>query len=509
MNKGARTEDMSSSTAEPGVADLRQKLASNRMIYTFPPSLGICKSRSMVKNVYPSSSYKDNSLMVIHLNSGEGYVNPQTSYIGFQGGFVAAGPVVAGTNTCARFGVGSAANFFRSATLTSATGTEIERVEQVNLAAVFTDRYMRMDSNQLETIGRAQGYESKFNNTIRSGGADTLSGKVGDFLVEVPDHPLSDDINDTSLSSNTVAGDSKGISKSVGQIGQTSVIAAGADVNNLPVWVVPLAAVLGLFRQTKLLPSVLLSGARLEIQLESGIRSLCWDANQTTPSFQIINPYVMLDTYILEDSVLLALQKIAQQEGLEYVFSSVDTTQVSLNNNIVELDVRKALSIGNTILAVRHPAPADTDSTIDNFSTGGLRWRQWQFNLGSLYMPNQVMQLAVAPAQDTDQKMAFAIRPFSTEFYNAALYATEGYMQQGTTVRYDDYMFRIGCVGATLERSTLLSLSGMPVASARQLHLSARLTDGSSPGQQTHVITLFLYYTVLVKSFLDRTLVRI
>ncbi len=462
-----RSEDMSAalvSEGKSGVADLKTKLQSNKLVYSFPPSLGVCKSRSLVKNVAPSTSYNDGQLMVIHINSGDTYVNPQTSYISFQGGWVSGVAPPGDAKTNAYFGTGSAANFFNSVTLTSASGVEIERVESANLCAVFMDRVMgNLSQNQLWTVAGASGYTYGFDSVDRK-----ISGSVPGAAAW----------------------------------GQTTAL--------LPYWTVPLGTVLGLFKASKLIPPYLLSGARIEFQLETALNALQYTSTTTVtaPTFQIVNPALNLDCYILEDAVQLALQKIAAKDGLVFAYNTVDVTNIDIvGSGTVEVDCRKAVSVANTILAIRRPPISNvvaTQQVLDNFATGKNRWYQMQFNLGSLYLPNQVMTVPSGLASVATA--ASSVQSGWAEFYTNTMYAVEGYTTSGTACTFSDYFLRNACVGATLERSTVLSLSGMPVASARAIHLSARLT--SSSGDDNHTITLMLIYTRLAKLFLDRVIIR-
>jgi hypothetical protein len=433
MSKGGRVDDFVGNTGiqEGGVADLKSKLQSNRLVYSFPPSLGVCKARSLVRNVFnaPASGYTDRSQMVIHLNPGEAFVNPATSYLTFQGGVVSASAYT--------WGVGSSLNAFLTATLTSASGTEIERVERVNQTGLFLDRvWGEMTRDQMSCVGRAMGY------------------------------------SDTPVACN------------------------GATAAELPVWVIPLGKIFGLFRSQKLLPSQLLSGAKIELTLDVGSRAVVLAGSVAAPTLTILNPSIVLDTYILEDSVMLALQRVCAKDGLEYAFQTVDNNQASSTTTGLDLDIRKAVSVANSIIVARYPAPQATailESTIDTFSTGANLFTQFQFNLGSLYMPNQTMVKTSTAAAEAAL----------TEFYYNVLYATENYSATTAPLTITEYATKLGCVAATLERSTLLSLSGMPVALSKQLHLSATFSS-SGP----HVIYSMLNYTALAKIYLDRVLIR-
>lgn len=475
MSKTARSDDVAASSGagagsvDTGAVDLKEKLSSNRMVYSFPPSLGVCKSRSLVRNNFPSQTYLGGTPMVIHLNSGEAFVNPETSYIVFQAGAVLATPLTNYTTT----GIGSAANFFRTAILTSASGTEIERVELCNLVAVVNDRDSRMDQNYLQTNAVAAGY------------------------------------GPTNIDPSVIAGTTPVTAGSRGPAGQ---LASATALNQLPTFAVPLQSILGLFRAKKLIPSALLSGARLEIQLETPERALNWQgATMAATGYSIYNPFVVLDSYILEDSVLLALQKIAQSDGLDYTFTTVDVTQGTFTNqNDIEMDVRKAVSIANRVTVLRHPPPAATatEAALDSFNTSGNRFLEWQFNLGSLYMPNQRQSLpqpGFATAGTTDISVGLQNYAGLKEFYHNTLYAFEGYTPTGTSLTYQDYVYNLAQIGCTLERSTLLSLSGMPVASARQMHISAKMVPATV---NNHVISVLLEYTVLCRCFLDRVIIR-
>jgi hypothetical protein len=160
------------------------------------------------------------------------------------------------------FGSGSCANLIRRIILTSRSGDEIERIERVNLLAPILDRFER-DKHWLETIGSMAGYNAS---------------------PAVP----------------------------------TTTIAAGATTR----FVLPLSCISGLFRNfDRLLPSMLMSGLRIEIEWERPDVALTYAGTPTSPGYEITELQLALDSYTMTDSVQRTLNETAALSGLEVVFA--------------------------------------------------------------------------------------------------------------------------------------------------------------------------------------------
>jgi hypothetical protein len=376
-------------------------------------------------------------------------------------------------------GSGSALNFIRRITLTSRSGDELERVERVNQLAPILDNYTR-DPAWFRTIGKMMGYSPVRGRQDRySVGPKPVNEGYGQTLVNdatrnrffvdaVPQdiHPdgtnLALGAGDWSADGNVMKGDATGIVSSYRAAREVHGMHPGFIIPALTdsmtpgevTFIIPLSCMFGLFRTCdKLLPSMLTSGLRFEIEfedanvvargVEAGIpdyHNLQGEQHQgpqngevysryqsnknvmgnqigveagvaarlvTTLSdaydwppvstqlpnlvWTIEDPVITLDQYQLTDSMQRVLNEEAAMRGLEVVFTTYHNTQSSVNGNTIRQEMRKAVSRAlTTITKVRGQLSGSNSEILrDSFLSIGFDRLSWQVRLGSLYFPQQ------------------------------------------------------------------------------------------------------------------------
>ena len=330
------------------------------------------------------------------------------------------------------FGNGSCANLIRRIVLTSRSGDELERVERVNLLAPVLDRYEHSE-DWVSTIGGCQGYRDKA--TVKANAADIA-------------------VNDTNR------------------------------------YVLPLGSICGLFRSfDRLLPSMLCSGLRLELEWETAaVAFQSLDAG-AVPSYEITRLEVSADSYTLTDSVQRSLNETASLSGLEIVFASYFNTQSSTNtNSALQINIRKAVSRAlGVIMKV-----TDNIVSVGNDSTASTPWlfTQLQARVGALYFPQQPLQ-------------GDNVADVSREMY---FHSMRGFNKIGTPsappqVSYNDFLTRSGVFCQDLERSSVQQLTGIPINNSRSLEISAKFVD--VPAATGKLVDTWLTYTRLARVFLN------
>jgi hypothetical protein len=341
----------------------------------------------------------------------------------------------------ATLGSGSAINFIDSVTVTSLQGTEVDRTEGVASYARDNDRYT-YSQDYLNNIGSVMGYAST----------------------------------------------EKGVSGAPVPVVVPALTAAGtpADPKSRR-FCIPLSKLCGLCNTSVLLPSMLSGGLRFEIKLADFSTAL-ENAAGTTTGYTLTNVNMMLDSYQLADSIQKRLMAEASATGLEFFYETWDRTKHNITlSNKANITVRKAVSRAlsafaktRTIVGSVDELKRDSQASEPN-KVSGMFWR-----LGSLNFPNQRLTSL-------------------EEQYFYAQYAM-GKLQhphKNNSVSLDDFKDTEGIVAVSLERSSVLSLSGLPVNNSRTLQVEL---DYSS--SENRDIDIYMRYLQLARVFPNNILVK-
>ena len=262
-------------------------------------------------------------------------------------------------------------------------------------------------------------------------------------------------------------------------------------------FIIPMSLISGLFDYEYLLPSALMSGLRIEIVLASAIKALSGNA---AAQYRIKNCSIKLDSYQITDSISRQLNEAAASSGLEVVFRTYFTTVGTRSSANLNFESRRACSRALAAVYKEQPprlAVAATDPMASSTIALNYGPTAVQFRAGSLYFPNSVISgsgnSAPLVASPEIQAMAFTafnkygVDPVSSNV-DATVYSTNS------------------VIGTTLERSTALELSGIPLSNSRTLALNATFAD---PGAISMNSYLFLEYASLARVFISNCTVEV
>lgn len=471
----------------------RGLVSVNRLDYTLQPDLSVAVARSSKKHFFQQNTYTPTQRAICILNSGAEYFDPQNSYLRFD---VALPVNASAKNTNGlNLGAGSGCNFIRQLTLTSRSGDEIERIEQVNHLAVQLDRYMN-SPEWLNTQGEVIGYlnasetvgattEQAYPN--RTYGTSGVAGSSTNHSLFKPD---------TASGAQTKAS------------GKFCVVPTTTE-SVVSSFVIPLSCLSGMFKSfDRLVPSMLASGLRIEIEFETATDVGQWGSGITTPSYTIINPEIVLDQYQLTDSIMRVLNEEAALRGLEVVFSTwynhdVSFPAASTSGNI---QIRKAVSRALGILT-RISLPRGVGPTYDNFLARKADFTKYQVRVGALYFPQQGIS-------------STSVTRNLTELYHHTLRGLGKWKTPSapTGVPFMDFRGKgqaiTGVYDATggnasetfvsiytdLERSNTQKLTGIPVNNARVAEVF--FTRAAADADVSRV-NCYLHYVKLLRVFLQ------
>lgn len=150
---------------------------------------------------------------------------------------------------------------------------------------------------------------------------------------------------------------------------------------------VPLCALLNIFGTSRLIPSQLISGARLQLDLKpiGSKRVFDFDAAATNISYAISNAEIVVRTSRPTDETARELEKQAAANGLEFSWEAVYSQKHNVTTQLseqVSKSVARALRL--YVVPLERPAADFTDCVI---VPTGVQFSNAQTRAGSLYMP--------------------------------------------------------------------------------------------------------------------------
>jgi hypothetical protein len=240
----------------------------------------------------------------------------------------------------------------------------------------------------------------------------------------------------------------------------------------------PLSHLAGIFNRDKLMPAHLAAGLVVQITFDTDIRA--WNV---AGSFTASSMELVLDVYHLKPVVLRKLDAISASNGLEYWYESYHTSKYTTSASQFDADIAKAVSRAQMAWAKVQQSDQINEATEDAFlSDDSSNYVSAQWRLGSLYFPMKAL--------DSEQEM-----------YMFTQHAFDKLRDSNThnNVTFSTYSSNGAVLGVSLEKSTVLGLSGLPMNNSRRLNLS--MTFGGGVDREIYI---FLKFVRVASIYLDR-----
>jgi hypothetical protein len=428
-------------TDMPSGDDKQQKddMLVNNLVYRQPVDLSLAKSRSHTKQFFQRSDYLNagGKTAICDWNTGSSYINLGNSFLVFDVRVNATN----GTAPTYTFGThGSAMNCVNRLNIRTKSGSEIDRVDYVPLWSRVDNQYNNSSDYKLSVMGLA-GY------------------------------------------------------------GQTHPVSVPTAISAPYKFAIPLERLAPIFcpLKSQLMPPQLASGLHIELVFEDVLNVVRASAALTGATIDILNIHFLLDQVDLSDEAQKAISVESAETGLEWVTPRVYSVQTSLGSGVAtaNVQIRKAVSQATRAYGVLQTGDQYGDSTKD--TTASMIFppsSKFQYNLGSLYFPNQ-------ECVDTNKET-----PIST--FIEAQYAfdkTKDFKPSNdvsvTQFRSDSSIFAM-----TSSRDDSLYLSGLNINNSRALQFKVDVTwEVGDTG--SHILTSFLEYVQVVKAYNDQSVVSI
>lgn len=257
--------------------------------------------------------------------------------------------------------------------------------------------------------------------------------------------------------------------------------------------------------------------------------------NTPLRGYTINNPQICMCAIQLTDAIQRTLNEFSTVNGLEIVYADYDRTSTPLKggSQMVYTEVRKSASRALSVMARVVQNTPDTHRYDSFASCFGSNWKHYQWQLGSLYFPQQrvddgnttqslmldnVMSMMYSYTQDAFDRyhpkaaptMA-TMRGVGIDFNKLDLHPLETHAEHGPSEYLAPYSpfgkwgsFANGgtTVATTLERSTLFDLSGIPINNSRVLALRGEVNFTQTDPLFQATLFVYLKYVRLARVFL-------
>lgn len=536
-----------------GVNDLRYKLK---------PDLSVTVNKTHKTHNFQSNVYNDGQRAISIFNSGADYINTHESWLEFKVSI--DGPenhAVSGY-----FGKnGSALNFIQSITISTRSGDEISRIDDLALLSNMCNPFKYSDRWK-KNQGKLMGLGGFVNSPDIIKKSRTIQGNY----VTAANYAV---VHDNSIGFYPIK-DRTGTEQGTAAVGEN-------------VFCIPLYLLSPFFGYGRLMPAMLMSGLRVEIEwakkekamtlfapnvnTSTAVNSLAYeaavkDALNTVTGYTITRPTFVLSSCQLSDSIQRGLNEVSATNGLEIVYTDMERTQIysASATDTYHLEVRKSCSRALTAIARVQCETANLRKDLVDSNAGeqNFPYVRYQWQLGSLYFPHQAVKAESKTTPLTMAKQTFAhtlcafqkfgkhdpdtyisfdgdagerVLADGSEFQQRARFGGNTNQQKalewaassmqpsvpGQTLataygRMGSFCNDAHVVAVSLERSNLFDLAGVPVNNSRVLSLAMELIskenvrqypktedDKVTAGELRRKLVVFLRYVKMARVFLN------
>lgn len=310
-----------------------QLLQTNGLLYKMPQPLSTTVNRTFKREFAQRTSYSPGDTIVFDINSGSSYIDPKNCMLSWEVDHDCLTTPQAATDTVT-FGSGTSANLIQEIRIMSKNGTELERIQRVDVLAKLKRDYLygSEGQNMLHMAGNGQ--------TITEGTPRT-------FVI--PMELISGFFNPTVKGMKIPSG-----------------VASGLRIE------------------------IILNTAARALTKGAG--------NGSNVTYTINNPELLFMCHDLNDPTQAALMKNSAETGLEYTFTTYFHTLFSTTQLTSNEQVKKAVSQATRVLTTAYDIEAGgtgvdvTDEANDGYtSINGNSVTSLQFRVGSSYYPQQAL----------------------------------------------------------------------------------------------------------------------
>ena len=256
------------------------------------------------------------------------------------------------------------------------------------------------------------------------------------------------------------------------------------DDSNIREYVIPLTLVSPVFNPMgkQQCPPQLASGCIIECDLESSDIAFVRGGG-TASDYTVEDIYFNLDCTTMNDNTVGTLNQIASKSLLQWAYVDVYNSRITQNsgNSILSTSINRSVSFADHIVALLQNQSRAINATQDCFAVPYADApSSYQYTLGSIQLPS-------------NQEVAGEVQ---TSFQALSTYAK---LQEEDAIisRISGLSFQDECAPKTcsFSKDQLMSLSQIPISSARSLRLEVNYDSAPAESQ---VCNVYLHYVKIV-----------
>lgn len=493
MAARASVEEGANGSGQSNSQDMSKRqglIAINDLNYILEPDLSVCTNKTHKNHFFQSNEYTPNQTAICILNSGADYIDTRRSWLEFDVDFGGRdGTQTAFSGPTDEFGAGAGQNPIRDDITHGAFGVHGSACNLIDSILIST----------------------------RSG--DELCHLFNFNLMQNMLIPLAYGREWVD--------------------GPGALMGFGGGVTNgqSKRFAIPMYVLAPLFGYGRLLPSMLMSGMRIEINWakpETAFQTIRTSKTnevgpvqnyshvERVPKYVVKNPRFVLSSIQLSDSIQRSLNELSATNGLEIVYTDYAETSYNGSNDLatINTEIRKSCSRALKAFArvrnIQYNTTPYTSGSFGNPLTGGgtgiglescndsfrseqkFPFLEYQWQLGSLYFPQQPVSGGTSTQKCAVSAYAHMLEAVDKYHDNAPIFNTFTGIPSGNFLTGDSYYSRFmrlapgtesmgygfngqqTTLAVTLERSTMFNLAGVPVNNSRVLALRAKLAPNST-----------------------------
>lgn len=423
--------------AETELAENPEVQAKNGLLYVMPQSLSSTVDKTFIRQQAQRQTYLPGQTMVFDMNTGSRYIDPDNCFLYLDVFTDSPTDKTLDTNyTPLREQVGALA-LIEEIHIHAKSGIELDRIQEVNQYA-YTRALLRDGRDHYNDWARIWG------------GGEWVATHA----------PIN------------------------GQIGSTTRTRV----------CLPMKLLSGLFDPVvkgMKMPPGLLSGARIEITLESFARAFSSDVGASAATtYTVENPIIICMSHELNDNSQSVLNETSVENGLEYTYCRAFTAVQPSNSNNVNIQIKKAVSQGLRAFAVPIKSTSYENRAEDAFWSD-LSFNNYQYRVGSNFFPQQRIDSAIEGYLTT------------TSIYNKGRVSD----WNPPALNFDEYAGAAPnyIQGAGFETDSAINLSGIPINNSATCTIESTVNAGGNEYRWM----VFLEYVAVARSYLTNVEVKI
>ena len=441
-------------TSVPSKASMAQLKSYNMLSYGLPSNISTVSKRTNKVNFADNNSYSSLSgnEIVIRLQSSQDYVFGKNSYLIMDVEAISTGPA----GDALGFKNNSALSLFSRVLFESKDGQEIERND--NLAGYGAQVVpLHYSAAATKNIHANAG---QFNAIDESApGSYIQNGNVANY--------------DARASPLTVA--------------------------------IKLGDFLGVFNNETLIPSMLLAGSLIRLELNSAkaaFENLTPAGTDDIDSYQITNPRIVVDSMMLMPSIYQNLLEQSQSGGgLDYVYSCVYHQNASTDTTAFNLQVNKAVSRCQRLYWSTHAENTPVSALKNNLGTNLINVVEYDVRVGDCYFPSRPIIVKNGnPVRNGAELYENTLQSIEQQRTNSNpvcitknLFLTSGTALSATAANNNNDGRAVHC--QSFETSSSVQNSGISINNSRTME--ARIKFSSMP--TTIILDSWISYLKLIK----------